>query len=73
MRLDLADVFNPQQKINFPVAFSFILLLGSLVAWYSLTKAEEVARIAAQSSPAFNINVRINNNGLNNKTNVHPR
>jgi len=72
MRLELNDVFNLQQKIYSPVAFALVMLLSCLVAWYALSKTDEVAKMA-EKSPAFNINVRANNNGLNNKTDVHPR
>jgi|GEM_PF-5922494 hypothetical protein len=72
MRLELNNILNLQQKISPLAAFSFMILLSCLVAWFTLSKADEVIK-SAQYSPAFNINVRANINGLNNKTDVHVR
>jgi hypothetical protein len=57
--------FSLNQKISSGLSMLLVMLLGLIVAWYSVSAAEKIIKEAPESN-AFNLQKRINNS-LNNK------
>ena len=49
---------NLDQKVSAHLAFALVIVLGFLVAWYSLAAAQEIIANSKESS-GFNIQARI--------------
>jgi hypothetical protein len=66
MGLNLGNGLDPRQEISSPLAFVFLMILSTVVAWVTVVKAQEVIN-GAQQSDAISINNRLIINDLKDK------